>query len=157
MSIQKALCLICERPTADGAVLAVHVDKEKLQTWFLNVCESELEEIEDDDLICYYCLWHAEFQWKFSEMADENLVWWNLDLDLDDAARELRKKYFEGESEQCWVQLENIELPNSESAANIIPIVAKSRSRLYECIYCRKRKKKSTQRMSTRNQRNEKN
>ncbi|CAB3389156.1 Hypothetical predicted protein, partial [Cloeon dipterum] len=59
MSLQKALCLICERPTADGAVEAVHVDKEKLHTWFPNVCESELEEIEDDNLICYYCLWHA--------------------------------------------------------------------------------------------------
>ncbi|CAB3380807.1 Hypothetical predicted protein [Cloeon dipterum] len=125
MSIQKALCLICERPTADGAVSAVHVDKEKLQEWFLNVSESELEEIEDEELICYYCVWHAEFQWKFDEMADENLVWWNLDLDLDEAARELRKKYFEGESEQCWVQLEKIELPNSESEANVIPIVAK--------------------------------
>ncbi|CAB3385036.1 Hypothetical predicted protein [Cloeon dipterum] len=93
MSLQKELCLICERPTADGAVLAVHVDKEKLQTWFLNVCGHELaEEIQDEDKICYFCLWHAEFQWKFDEMADENLVWWNLDL--DDAAGELRKKYF---------------------------------------------------------------
>ncbi|CAB3387931.1 Hypothetical predicted protein [Cloeon dipterum] len=121
MSLQKELCLICERPTADGAVLAVHVDKEKLQTWFLNVCEYEFEEeIEDKDKICYFCLWHAEFQWKFSEMADDNLVWWNLDL--DEAARELQKKYFEGKLEQCWVQLEKIELPNSESEANIIPI-----------------------------------
>ncbi|CAB3388050.1 Hypothetical predicted protein [Cloeon dipterum] len=93
MSIQKALCLICELPTADGAVSAVHVDKEKLKTWFLNACEYELaEEIEDDDLICYFCVCHAEFQWKFDEMADENLVWWNLDL--DDAAVELRRNYF---------------------------------------------------------------
>ncbi|CAB3386230.1 Hypothetical predicted protein [Cloeon dipterum] len=112
MSLQKELCLICERPTADGAILAVHVDKEKLQNWFLNVCEYELaEEIKDDDLICYFCLWHAEFQWKFDEMADEALVWWNLDL--DDAARELRKKYFEGKLEQCWVQMEKIEIPKN--------------------------------------------
>ncbi|CAB3381156.1 Hypothetical predicted protein [Cloeon dipterum] len=112
MSIQKALCLICELPTADGAVLAVHVDKEKLKTWFFNVCGHEFaEEIEDDDKICYFCTWQAEFQWKFDEMADENLVWWNLEL--DDAARELRKKYFEGKLEQCWVQLEKIELPKS--------------------------------------------
>ncbi|CAB3381164.1 Hypothetical predicted protein [Cloeon dipterum] len=91
MSFQKELCLICECPTADGAVLAVQVDKEKLQEWFLNVCGHELaEKIEDNELICYFCLWHAEFQ--FEEMADEALVWWNLDL--DDAARELRKKYF---------------------------------------------------------------
>ncbi|CAB3385030.1 Hypothetical predicted protein [Cloeon dipterum] len=95
MSLQKALCLICERPTADGAVLAVHVDKEKLQEWILNFCGHEMaDEIEDYELICYFCLWHAEFQWNFDEMADEALVWWNLDLDLDDPARELRKKYF---------------------------------------------------------------
>ncbi|CAB3379726.1 Hypothetical predicted protein [Cloeon dipterum] len=133
MSYQKALCLICELPTADGAVSAVQVDKEKLQTWFLNVCEYELaEEIYDDDLICYFCLWHAEFQWKLEEMVDENLIWWPRNSEhLDDAAKELRKKYFEGKLEQCWVQLEIIELPRS--------------------------KKKSTRRTSTRNQRNEKN
>ncbi|CAB3386376.1 Hypothetical predicted protein [Cloeon dipterum] len=61
MSFQKALCLICECPTADGAVLAVHVDKEKLQTWFLNVCGNELaKEILDEDTICYFCAWQAE-------------------------------------------------------------------------------------------------
>ncbi|CAB3389150.1 Hypothetical predicted protein, partial [Cloeon dipterum] len=139
MSIQKALCFICDRPTADGAVLAVHVDKENLQNWFLNVCEYELaEEIEDDDLICYFCLWHAEFQWKFDEMADENLVWWNLDL--DDAARERRKTYFEGKLEQCWVQLEKIELPQKWAAGEERRIVeAEIRHRLWKCIYCEKK------------------
>ncbi|CAB3381158.1 Hypothetical predicted protein [Cloeon dipterum] len=142
MSFQKALCLICERPTADGAVSAVHVDKEKLQTWFLNVCEYELaEEIYDDDLICYFCLWHAEFQWKFDEMADENLVWWNLDL--DDAARELRKKYFEGELEQCWVQLKKIELTQSADGEEGQIVAAEIRPRQWKCIYCRKRYKYS--------------
>ncbi|CAB3386807.1 Hypothetical predicted protein, partial [Cloeon dipterum] len=132
MSFQKALCLVCERPTADGAVLAVHVDKEKLQTWFLNVCEYEMDqEIYDDDLICYFCTWDAEFLWKFDRMADEALVWWparNSDH-LDDAAKELRKNYFEGKLEQCWVQLEKIELPNSERDENVSPIEAKIRSR----------------------------
>ncbi|CAB3386385.1 Hypothetical predicted protein [Cloeon dipterum] len=103
MSFQKALCLVCERPTADGAVLAVHVDKEKLQTWFLNVCEYEMDqEIHDDDLICYFCTWDAEFLWKFDQMADEALVWWparNSDH-LDDAAKELRKNYFDREMER---------------------------------------------------------
>ncbi|CAB3386285.1 Hypothetical predicted protein [Cloeon dipterum] len=104
MSLQKELCLICDLPTADGAVLAVHVDKEKLDTWILNVCGHELaEEIEDHDLICYFCLWHAEFQWKFDEMEDESLVWWPRNSEyLDDAAKELRKNYFEGKVEQCW-------------------------------------------------------
>ncbi|CAB3386225.1 Hypothetical predicted protein [Cloeon dipterum] len=142
MSIQKALCLICERPTADGAVLAVHVDKEKLQTWFLNVCGHELaEEIDEDDLICYFCLWHAEFQWKFDDMADENLVWWNLDL--DDAARELRKNYFEGNLEQCWVQLEKIELPQNTDGEEKRIVEAGIRPRQWKCIYCGKRFKYS--------------
>ncbi|CAB3381155.1 Hypothetical predicted protein [Cloeon dipterum] len=112
MSLQKALCLICECPTADGAVLAVNVDKEKLNNWFLNVCGNELaEEIEDEDKICYFCTWQAEFQLRFEDIADEDLIWWNLDL--DEAWKELRKNYFEGKLEQCWVQLEKIELPES--------------------------------------------
>ncbi|CAB3388390.1 Hypothetical predicted protein [Cloeon dipterum] len=124
MSLQKTLCSICERPTADGAISAVHVDKEKLQEWFLNVCGHELaEEIEDEDTICYYCLWHAEFLWKFNQMADELLVWWPRNSDyLDDAAKELRIYYFEGKLEQCWVQLEKIELPQSDDEERrIIP------------------------------------
>ncbi|CAB3385035.1 Hypothetical predicted protein [Cloeon dipterum] len=142
MSLQKELCLICECPTADGAVLAVHVDKEKLHTWFLNVCENELdEEIVEHDLICYFCLWHAEFQWKFDEMADENLVWWNLDL--DDAAKEQRKTYFEGKLEQCWVQLEKIEIPKSAAGEERRIVEAEIRQRLWKCIYCGKRFKYS--------------
>ncbi|CAB3388763.1 Hypothetical predicted protein, partial [Cloeon dipterum] len=144
MSLQKALCLICERPTADGAVLAVHVDKEKLQEWFLNFCGHEMaDKIEDDDLICYFCLWHAEFQWNFDEMADEALVWWNLDLDLDDPARELRKKYFEGKLEQCWVQLEKIVLPKSADGEERKIDEAEIRPRRWICIYCGKRYKHS--------------
>ncbi|CAB3387340.1 Hypothetical predicted protein [Cloeon dipterum] len=131
-SRKRALCLICERPTADGAVLAVQVDKEKLQTWFLNVCEYELEEeIEDKDKICYFCLWHAEFQWKFEEMMNEELVWWPRNLDhLDNAARDLRKNYFEGKLEQCFVQLEKIELPESESEDVGRPSEAKQQSHI---------------------------
>ncbi|CAB3385028.1 Hypothetical predicted protein [Cloeon dipterum] len=134
MSIQKALCFICEFPTADGSVLAFNVDKEKLQTWFLNICGHELaEEIDENDKICYFCLWHAEFQWKFDEMADENLVWWNLDL--DDAARELRTNYFEGNVEQCWVQLEKIEIPKSAAGEERRKVEAEIRQRLWKCIY----------------------
>ncbi|CAB3385032.1 Hypothetical predicted protein [Cloeon dipterum] len=142
MSLQTELCLICERPTADGAVLAVHVDKEKLHEWILNVCGHELaEEIEDEDKICYFCLWHAEFQWKFDEMTDEKLVWWNLDL--DDAAGELRKNYFEGNLEQCWVQLEKIDLPKSADGEERRIDEAETQSTRWECIYCGKRFKYS--------------
>ncbi|CAB3388903.1 Hypothetical predicted protein [Cloeon dipterum] len=144
MSLQKELCLICERPTADGALRAVHVDKEKLHEWFLNVSGQELaEEIEDEDKICYFCLWHAEFQWKFEDMADDALVWWNLDLDLDDAAKELRKKYFEGKLEQCWVHLEKIELPQRADGEEKRIVEAGIRPRQWKCIYCGKRFKYS--------------
>ncbi|CAB3381595.1 Hypothetical predicted protein [Cloeon dipterum] len=137
MSYQKALCLICEHPTADGAVLAVHVDKEKLKTWFLNVCEYELaEEIEDDDLICYFCAWQPEFLWKFNGLSDEALVWWPRNLDyLDDAAKELRNYYFEGKMEQCWVQLEKIELPQEDNEERRI-VESGRGSRKWKCIYC---------------------
>ncbi|CAB3387341.1 Hypothetical predicted protein [Cloeon dipterum] len=163
MSLQKALCLICECPTADGAVSAVHVDKEKLKTWFLNACGHELaEEIEDDDLICYFCVCHAEFQWKFDEMADENLVWWNLDL--DDVGLELRRYYFEGKLEQCFVQLEKIELPERDSEDDSRPSEAKQQKCTRKPsdvkiatvlpIFTLMKKKKSTQRMSTKAQDN---
>ncbi|XP_065336584.1 zinc finger protein 91-like [Cloeon dipterum] len=119
MPLVKPLCRVCERPTADGAVQAVQLDKEKLQTWLLNVCGHELaEEIEDEDLICNFCIWHAEFLTRFDSEL-EALVWWPLDLIyLDDVAKELRRKYREGKAEQCWVQLEKIELPKSETEEN---------------------------------------
>ncbi|CAB3386602.1 Hypothetical predicted protein [Cloeon dipterum] len=147
MSCQKALCLICDLPTADGAVLAIHVDKEKLQTWFLNVCGHELaEEIQDEDQICNFCILHAESHWKFNGMSDEALIWWNLDL--DDAAIELRKHYLEGNIEQCWVQLEEVDLPEreeeeiekdeeeseSETQSNIC-------SEKKKCLYCARNSK----------------
>ncbi|CAB3387210.1 Hypothetical predicted protein [Cloeon dipterum] len=145
MSLQKVLCLICELPTADGAISAVQVDKDKLQEWFLNVCGHEMaEEVDDDDLICYFCLWHAEFQLKFDELADEALVWWNLGLELDDAARELRRNYFEGKLEQCWVQLEKIEIPQSADGEEGQIVEAKIRLRRWNCIYCGKRYKDSS-------------
>ncbi|CAB3379719.1 Hypothetical predicted protein [Cloeon dipterum] len=144
MSLHKTLCLICEHPTADGAISAVHVDKEKLQEWFLNVCGHELaEEIEDEDTICYFCLWHAEFLWKFNQMADEVLVWWPRNSDyLDDAAKELRNYYFEGKLEQCWVQLEKIELPQSDDEERRIA-EAEIRPRRRKCTYCGKKFKYS--------------
>ncbi|CAB3382848.1 Hypothetical predicted protein [Cloeon dipterum] len=119
MPLVKPLCRVCERPTADGAVQAVQLDKEKLQTWLLKVCGHEFaEEIEDEDLICYFCIWHAEFHAKYiSEF--EALAWWPPHLVyLDDVAKVLRKKYLEGKAEQCWVQLEKIELPKSEKEEN---------------------------------------
>ncbi|CAB3386604.1 Hypothetical predicted protein [Cloeon dipterum] len=147
MSLQKELCLICALPTADGAILVVHVDKEKLETWILNVCGHELaEEIEDHDLICYFCLWHAEFQWKFDEMVDESLVWWPRNSEnLDDAAKELRKNYFEGKLEQCWVQLKKTELPKSADGEEEQIVEVEIRPRRWNCICCEKTFKYSYQ------------
>ncbi|CAB3381590.1 Hypothetical predicted protein [Cloeon dipterum] len=144
MSIQKDLCLICERPTAEGAIFAVHVDKEKLQEWFLNVCGHVMaEEIEDDDKICYFCAWQAEFLWKFEGMSDDDLVWWPRNLDFDDAAKELRKHYLEGNVEQCWVQLEDIDLPEKEEyevGEDEVELGSETRANICsqkkKCLYC---------------------
>ncbi|CAB3387203.1 Hypothetical predicted protein [Cloeon dipterum] len=138
MPLVKPLCRLCERPTADGAIQAVQLDKEKLQTWLLNVCGHEMaEEVQDEDLICYYCMWHAEFHAKYvSEF--EALAWWPPNLVyLDDEAKELRRMYLEGKTEQCWVQLEKIELPKSENDVNA-EHVEKSDGRKggKKCFYC---------------------
>ncbi|CAB3380803.1 Hypothetical predicted protein [Cloeon dipterum] len=146
MSFQKDLCLICEFPTADGAIFAVHVDKERLQEWFLNVCGHELaEEILDEDKICYFCAWQAEFLWNFDGMSDDDLVWWPRSLDYDDAAKELRKHYFEGIVEQCWVQLEEVNLPDSEedeTEKEEAESESETHSNLFsekkKCLYCGK-------------------
>ncbi|CAB3385514.1 Hypothetical predicted protein [Cloeon dipterum] len=140
MPLVKPLCRVCERPTADGAVQAVQLDKEKLQTWLLNVCGYEFaEEIEDEDLICCFCIWHAEFLAKH-ECALDALAWWPQALVyLDDVAKELRRKYLEGKIEQCWVQLEKFELPESEKEENE-EHEAKSdgQERKKKCFYCGK-------------------
>ncbi|CAB3386163.1 Hypothetical predicted protein [Cloeon dipterum] len=137
MSSARPLCVLCERPTADGAVQAVHVDKEKLQTWLLNVCGYEFaEEIEDHDLICYFCIWHAEFlaQHGLNVEADS---WWPQDMDyLDDAAKELRKSYFDGMVEQSWVQLEQIDESESEEEETKTESGTEQKKR--KCFYCMK-------------------
>ncbi|CAB3387929.1 Hypothetical predicted protein [Cloeon dipterum] len=149
MSLQKTLCLICERPTADGAVLAVHVEKEKLQKWFLNVCGHELvEEIGDEDLICCFCVWHAEFLWIFNGTSDDSLVWWPRNSDyLDDAAKELRMYYFEGKLEQCWVQLYKVKLPKDEE--DVVESDSETQSTIEQakkkCFYCGRHMQQETQ------------
>ncbi|CAB3386162.1 Hypothetical predicted protein [Cloeon dipterum] len=138
MPLVKPLCRVCERPTADGAVQAVQVDNEKLQTWLLNVCGHEMaEEVLDEDLICYYCIWHAEFLAKYVREF-EALAWWPQDpVYLDDAANDLRRKYLEGKTEQCWVQLEKIDLPKSEKEENAERVAkANDRECRRKCFYC---------------------
>ncbi|CAB3385496.1 Hypothetical predicted protein [Cloeon dipterum] len=139
MPLVKPLCRVCERPTADGAVQAVQLDKEKLQTWLLNVCGHEfVEEIEDKNLICNFCIWHAEFLVRHVPQFDY-LAWWPTNVRLDGTLKELRKKYFEGKAEQCWVQLEKITLPESENKENT-EHNAKSdgQESKKKCFYCGK-------------------
>ncbi|CAB3386166.1 Hypothetical predicted protein [Cloeon dipterum] len=140
MPLVKPLCRVCERPTADGAVQAVQLDKEKLQTWFLNVCGHEMaEEVQDEDLICYFCIWNAEFLAKYVS-EHEALAWWPPDLAyLKDVARELRRKYLEGKAEQCWVQLEKIELPKIEKDKHEeFEAQSDGRQNRMKCFYCGK-------------------
>ncbi|CAB3382853.1 Hypothetical predicted protein [Cloeon dipterum] len=135
MSFARPLCVVCERPTADGAVQANHVDKEKLQTWLLNFSGQEFaEEIADEDLICYFCIWHAEFLAKHClDFGTDS--WWPQDLDyLDDAAKELRKSYFDGKVEQCWVQLEEID--ESESEEEESESESGTEQKRNRCFYC---------------------
>ncbi|CAB3388621.1 Hypothetical predicted protein, partial [Cloeon dipterum] len=135
MSSARPLCVLCERPTADGAVQVVHVDKEKLQNWLLNICGHEFaEEIENHDLICYFCIWHAEFLTKHG-LDFQVDSWWPQDY-LDDAAKELRKSYFDGMVEQSWVQLEEIDELESEEEKSETEFLTEQRKS--KCFYCMK-------------------
>ncbi|XP_065346058.1 zinc finger protein 91-like [Cloeon dipterum] len=111
--IQKPLCRLCECPTSDGHVLASKVDRFKLRKWAMEVMnlteedENLPEVVEEDALICYFCIWQAEFG---DESGDEAVAWWPKNLELEENARVLRENYSVGEVEQCWVQLEEIDL-----------------------------------------------
>ncbi|XP_065337433.1 zinc finger protein 814-like [Cloeon dipterum] len=110
--IQKPLCRLCECPTSDGHVLASQVDRFKLRKWAMEVMKLTEEDenlpdvVEEDALICYFCIWQAEFG---DESGDETVAWWPKNLDLEGNAKVLREYYSVGEIEQCWVQLEEID------------------------------------------------
>ncbi|XP_065346549.1 transcription factor E4F1-like [Cloeon dipterum] len=84
--------------------------------------------VEEDALICYFCIWQAEFG---DESGDDSVAWWPKNLDLEENARVLRENYSVGDVEQCWVQLDEIDLAKYEKE---IPKKRKYESRL--CIYC---------------------
>ncbi|XP_065345451.1 PR domain zinc finger protein 5-like isoform X1 [Cloeon dipterum] len=115
--IQKPLCRLCECPTSDGHVLASQVDRFKLRKWAMEVMNLTEEDenlpdvVEEDALICYFCIWQAEFG---DESGDEAVAWWPKNLDLEENARVLRENYSVGEVEQCWVQLEEVNLAKYE-------------------------------------------
>ncbi|XP_065346054.1 oocyte zinc finger protein XlCOF6-like [Cloeon dipterum] len=111
--IQKPLCRLCECPTSDGHVLASQVDRWKLRKWAMEVMNLTEEDenlpdvVGEDALICYFCIWQAEFG---DESGDEAVAWWPKNLDLEENAKVLRENYSVGEVEQCWVQLEEVDL-----------------------------------------------
>ncbi|CAB3379118.1 Hypothetical predicted protein [Cloeon dipterum] len=136
-AIQKPLCRLCECPTSDGHVLASQVDRLKLRKWAMKVMnlteedENLPEVVGEDALICYFCIWQAEFG---DESGDEAVAWWPKKLDLDKNAKVLRENYSVGDVEQCWVQLEEVDLAKY---AKEIPW-----KRTYGrgvCFYCGKR------------------
>ncbi|XP_065337418.1 oocyte zinc finger protein XlCOF6-like [Cloeon dipterum] len=133
-AIQKPLCRLCECPTSDGHVLASQVDRFKLRKWAMEVMnlteedENLPEVVEEDALICYFCIWQAEFG---DESGDEAVAWWPENLDLEENARVLRENYSVGEVEQCWVQLEEVDLAEYEKE---IPKKKKCVSGV--CLYC---------------------
>ncbi|XP_065345454.1 transcription factor E4F1-like [Cloeon dipterum] len=134
--IQKPLCRLCECPTSDGHVLASQVDRFKLRKWAMEVMnlteedENLPEMVEEDALICYFCIWQAEFG---DESGDVAVAWWPKILDLEENAKVLRENYSVGEVEQCWVQLEEIDLAEYEKE------IPKKRDRSGVCLYCGKR------------------
>ncbi|XP_065345455.1 zinc finger protein 58-like isoform X1 [Cloeon dipterum] len=132
--IQKPLCRLCECPTSDGHVLASQVDRFKLRKWAMEVMNLTEEDenlpdvVEEDALICYFCIWQAEFG---DESGDEAVAWWPKNLELEENAKVLRENYSVGEVEQCWVQLEEVDLAEYTKK---IPETRKFFSG--ECIYC---------------------
>ncbi|XP_065345452.1 oocyte zinc finger protein XlCOF6-like isoform X2 [Cloeon dipterum] len=111
--IQKPLCRLCECPTSDGHVLAWQVDRFKLRKWAMKIMNLTEEDenlpdvVGEDALICYFCIWQAEFG---DESGDEAVAWWPKNLELEENAKVLRENYSVGEVEQCWVQLEEVDL-----------------------------------------------
>ncbi|CAB3378710.1 Hypothetical predicted protein [Cloeon dipterum] len=136
--IQKPLCRLCECPTSDGHVLASQVDRSKLRKWAMKVMnlterdENLPEVVEKVALICYFCIWQAEFG---DESGDEAVAWWPKNLDLAENAKVLRENYSAGNVEQCWVQLEEVDLAKHTKA------IPKKRNRCGGgvCVFCGKR------------------
>ncbi|XP_065346548.1 zinc finger protein OZF-like [Cloeon dipterum] len=92
----------------------------------MNVTEEDEnlpEVVEEEALICYFCIWQAEFG---DESGDEAVAWWPKNLDLEENARVLL-----GDVEQCWVQLDEIDLAKYEKE---IPKKRKYGSSV--CLYC---------------------
>ncbi|XP_065335591.1 telomere zinc finger-associated protein-like [Cloeon dipterum] len=120
MSFLKPLCRVCSCPAVDGAVQAIQVDKEKLKLWRPDCFVGE---IEDTDLICYFCIWNAE-KIHTNKPIDDSKIWWPRDLSLDGAAKELRRNFIYGDVKQCRVELKKFK--------------AKPEPKWHQCIYCEK-------------------
>ncbi|CAB3379116.1 Hypothetical predicted protein [Cloeon dipterum] len=143
--IQKPLCRLCECPTSDGHILASQVDRIKLRKWAMEVLNQTEEDenlpevVEEDALICYFCIWLAEQE---EDSADDSVAWWPKNLDLNENAKVLRESYSAGEVDQCWVQMVEIDLatygkenPKKRKCGSAVCLNCGSA----ECLYCGKR------------------
>ncbi|XP_059476117.1 zinc finger Y-chromosomal protein 2-like [Neocloeon triangulifer] len=130
------LCRLCERPAADGGHRAAELDKHKFQEWCLNFLGTTLaEEIDDQDLFCYFCVWDARYNNTYKGKVDPDLYWWP-EKDADANAQELYKNYTAGKVQQCWVSLEKLPGEEKEGA----DACGKDESRLKKnCCYCGKK------------------
>ncbi|XP_059480836.1 uncharacterized protein LOC132199820 [Neocloeon triangulifer] len=149
------LCRLCERPAADGGYRAAELNLEKFSQWCLNYLGTTLaENVEDDDLICYFCVWDARFLFESeknsqSEILDE-MRWWPE----EGASKEFSlRNYYKAEYiKQCWVPLMKVQeisyassFDKSLDETSIEKPVKRKRGRKYavtsksvQCVYCKK-------------------
>ncbi|XP_059476700.1 zinc finger protein 234-like [Neocloeon triangulifer] len=141
------LCRLCEKPAADGGYRAAELDKEKLAEWCLNYLGTTLaEEVKDNDLFCYFCVWDARFQYENEKnhglicgQSNLNLCWW-LQKDVGRNIRILFENYEAGMVQQCWVPLKNMD--NKQKTRNASNTNAEEKvepnSSYKKCCYCSK-------------------
>ncbi|XP_059469583.1 zinc finger protein 26-like [Neocloeon triangulifer] len=100
------LCRLCERPAADGAFRAVELDLGKFDEWCLKNLGTKLaDKVEDDDLLCCYCIWDAKFL-----QENEGEYFWRPIKETSCGIEELYNYYKAGKVQQCWVSLKNVEV-----------------------------------------------
>ncbi|XP_065335152.1 zinc finger protein 555-like [Cloeon dipterum] len=109
-------CLLCRRLTTDGSVSASQVDKQKLKFFFAHLYEEKLQEVDDTDRICYFCIWRAQRDSYIRQDIFFTMAWWPTRLEMDASAKVLRKYFMEEKIEQSWVKLklEYIDVPKCE-------------------------------------------
>ncbi|XP_059476856.1 uncharacterized protein LOC132197532 [Neocloeon triangulifer] len=138
----KPLCRLCERPAADGGYSAAELDREKFAEWCLNYLgETLADELEDEDLVCNFCVWDVSFLLQNSNGYLNEFCWWPNEAleETNDDHRKTRFDHFsKGKMKQCWVPLEKMVESNqveghlAEEASEEL-----AKLKLKKCIYCK--------------------